>query len=679
MDDTAEPIVNLPPFGALRPVEAGARVLALIEENRAAILARLARGAPWSWDNLVAPAEERDDRLNRAWAALNHLHAVADNEELRRVYNDCVAKLTDYGTELAQNEDLFRAWSALASGPPHDVLDAAQRKVVDNTLRDFRLSGVELAPQPRARFREIQQRLSLLQTRFEENLLDATQAWTRQVTDARTVHGLPESALALARQNAATRQLGGWLFTLDFPSYQPVLQYADDRELRRAMYEAYVTRASDRGPDAGRFDNGPLMIEILALRREQAALLGFASHAHRSLARKMAQSTGEVLDFLRDLARRSRPMAQRELAELREFAAEHDAPAQLEAWDLPYWAEKLRAARYDFSEEELRPYFAAPRVLEGLFEVTHRLYGMRITERGGVDAWHPDVRCFDVRDADRRLRGVFYVDLYARPHKRGGAWMDECAARRRGSAGTHAPVAFLTCNFTPPVGGAPALLTHDEVITLFHEFGHGLHHLLTRVDYAPVSGINGVPWDAVELPSQFHENWCWQREALDLFARHHASGAPLPAALFDKMQRARHFHNGLQMLRQLEFALFDFELHLAPVVPDNAAIQALLDGVRREIAVIAVPDWNRFQHGFAHIFAGGYAAGYYSYKWAEVLSADAFSKFEENGIFDAGTGREFLRSILECGGTREPLDLFVEFRGRPPSIEPLLRQSGLTP
>jgi oligopeptidase A len=456
------------------------------------------------------------------------------------------------------------------------------------------------------------------------------------------------------------------------------MTYADDRELRHQVYEAYVTRASDRGPHAGRFDNGPVMERILAGRHELAGLLGFPSYAERSLATKMAESTEQVLGFLRDLAHRSLDLARRDLDEIRAFARAQGC-ADLQAWDISYYAEKLRQEKYAVSQETLRPYFPANRVIAGMFEVVQRLFGLSIREVTGVPVWHPDVRFYDIYDNQDLLRGRFYLDLYARPNKRGGAWMDDCIGRRIAAEGqVQIPVAYLTCNFTPPVGDAPALLTHDEVQTLFHEFGHGLHHMLTQVDWLGVSGINGVPWDAVELPSQFMENWCWERAALNLISGHHQTGQPIPDALYQKMLAARNFQAGMQMVRQLEFALFDFRVHHDYDPAQGARVQQILDEVRAEVAVVHPPEYNRFQHGFSHIFAGGYAAGYYSYKWAEVLSADAFSRFEEEGIFNAETGAAFMEAVLEQGGAREPMELFAEFRGRKPQIDALLRHSGIT-
>ncbi|HXG28502.1 MAG TPA: oligopeptidase A [Nevskiales bacterium] len=667
---------GLPPFSRIRAEHAEPAVDRILAENRQAVATLLARGGPWDWDRLARPLEELDDRLHRAWAPAAHLNHVLNSEGWRTAYNACLAKLSDYATELGQNEDLYRAWQALAEGPEFAQLDPGQQKLVRDTLRDFRLSGVALPPADKARFKDIMQQLSRLQSRFEENLLDATQAWEKSIADARALAGLPPSALAQAQQQARNRGLDGWLLTLEFPSYHAVITYADDRALREEIYTAFCTRASDQGPHAGRFDNSALMEDILRLRHEAARLLGYANFAERSLATKMAQTPAQVLDFLRDLARRSRPRAERELAELRDFARATLDIGELQAWDIAYASEKLRQARFRISDEELRPYFPLPQVLDGLFAIVGRLYGVRIEPLTGADVWHADVTAYEIRDAEG-VRGRFFLDPYARPNKRGGAWMDDCAGRRRGRRGLQIPIAFLTCNFTPPLPGQPALLSHEEVITLFHEFGHGLQHLLTRVETAGVAGINGVPWDAVELPSQFMENWCWERESLDLMARHWQSGAPLPEDLYRRLRAARNFQSALMMLRQVEFALFDFRLHLEYDPARGGRVLETAQAVRDEVAVFQPPAFNRFPHSFAHVFAGGYAAGYYSYKWAEVLSADAYSAFEEAGLFDPATGRRFLSTILEQGGSREAMELFVAFRGRPPTIEPLLRHNGL--
>ncbi len=677
MDNPLLDFSGLPRFSEIRPEHVEPAVDALLAECRQTIECALKRTDDYTWDNLVAPIEEADDRLDRAWSQVNHMNSVVNSGTLREAYNACLPKLSEYATEVGQNEALFRAFRQIADGPEYMRLDAAQRKVIDNALRDFHLSGVDLPPRQRARFREVMQELSSLHARFEENLLDATNGWHKQVTDENRLAGLPHSARALARQIAEREGLEGWVFNLEFPSYHPVMSYADDRDLRRELYEAYVTRASDEGPNAGKWDNTPVMERILALRHEVAQLLGYRNYAERSLATKMARSTDEVMRFLHELAARALPKAREELDEVRAFARERHGMADLEAWDVAYYSEKLRQHKYAISQEELKPYFPETRVLPGMFAVVERLYGLDIREREGIDAWHPDVRFFEIFDRDGSLRGQFYLDLYARPNKRGGAWMDECISRRRTAHGVQTPVAFLTCNFSPPIGDDPALLTHDEVITLFHEFGHGLHHMLTRVDYAGVSGISGVAWDAVELPSQFMENWCWEREALDLIAGHYRSGERLPGDLFERMRAARNFQSAMQMVRQLEFAIFDFRLHMEYDPARGPRIYEILDEVRREVAVIHPPSFNRFPHSFSHIFAGGYAAGYYSYKWAEVLSADAFAAFEERGVFDRETGERFLRAILERGGSREPMELFVDFRGREPTIDALLRHSGL--
>ena len=679
MNETVYQTRNLPSFSRIQINQVESDLERLLDNNRQTLELLLKGGKEYSWENLVHPIEEMQDELHRFWSPISHLHSVADNDELRKVYNKCIPKLTEYNTEMGQNEDLFHAYEQLAESDEFSRLDQAQKKIIENALRDFRLSGVDLNKKNKKEFQVILQELSKYETKFEENLLDATHAWSKHVTDEKQLKGLPPSALALAAQNAKNENKPGWLFTLDFPSYLPVMQYADNQSLRREMYESYVTRASDQGPDAGKWDNSEMMVKILSLRIRLAELLGFNNYAEYSLERKMAPNTEEVLSFLQDLAQRSKPVAENEFKELKDFAKKNYGTEELNAWDTTYYAEKLRQFKYEFSQEELRPYFPVPQVLAGLFSVVNRLYGLDIHEQSGVDTWHKDVRFFEIYDETKQLRGCFYLDLYARTHKRGGAWMDECIVRKRHGKTLQYPVAYLNCNFSPPVNGEPGLLTHDEVTTLFHEFGHGLHHMLTRIDYPDVAGINGVPWDAVELPSQFMENWCWERESLDLIAKHYKSGDLLPDDLYKKMIRAKNFHSGMQMVRQLEFALFDFRLHSSPVPLDIAAIQALLDQVREEVAVLHPPAYNRFQHSFSHIFSGGYAAGYYSYKWAEVLSADAFSKFEQNGIFDRVTGRQFLHTFLEQGGARDPMDLFIEFRGRKPGIEALLRHSGILP
>jgi len=552
-----------------------------------------------------------------------------------------------------------------------DELQPGQRKILEDALRDFRLAGVALAPEPRARFRAIMQELSTLGAKFEENLLDATQAWRLHVTDEARLAGLPEGARERAAEAARTRGLEGWVLTLDFPCYHAVMSHASERALRREMYEAWVTRASDHGPSAGKFDNGPIMADILRLRREAARILGFDNYAELSLETKMAASVDEVRGFLEDLAQRSRNAAERELDAVREFAGQ-----PLEAWDIAYWSERVREHDYQVSDEALRPYFPAERVMAGLFDTTARLFGIRIVPGGEVDTWHPDVEFFRIENGDGSLLGHLYTDIYAREQKRGGAWMDECVGRARLGTEVSLPVAFLVCNFMPPVGERPGLLSHDDVVTLFHEFGHCLHHLLTKVEWPSAAGINGVAWDAVELPSQFLENFAWHPEVVERLSGHYQSGEPLPRTLLEKLIASRNFQSAMQMLRQVEFALFDIRLH-AREAADAAAVIDELDAVRREVAVVSYPDFNRFAHGFSHIFGGGYAAGYYSYKWAEVLSADAFGAFEERGVLDAETGRRFRECILEVGGSVEPMDAFVAFRGRPPEPGALLRLAGI--
>jgi oligopeptidase A len=667
--------LELPPFSRIGAEHVLDAVQTLLARGRGRVAEVLDAAEEPTWESLVQPIAEIDDRINRAWSPVAHLNAVADNPRLREAHNAALPLLSEYATEMGQNEGLYNSYRRIAESKG---LNPSQRKVLANAMRDFRLAGVDLAPGKKARFKELSKRLAELQSTFSENVLDATQGWKKQLRDVEQLAGLPPSALALAADTAEREGLEGWLLTLEFPSYHPVMSYADDESLRRELYEANSTRASDQGPNAHTWDNSQVIEEIMALRHERARLLGFGNYAELSLARKMAPGTEQVLEFLRDLARRARPLAEKELLELETFAAKQLGGKSLQAWDIPYYSEKLRKAKHDLSQEELRPYFPVTRVLEGMFQVAHRLYGLDIEPVEGIDTWHPDVLFFQIRDADGELRGRFYLDLYARPHKRGGAWMDECRVRMRRSGGVQTPVAYLTCNFTPPVGGQPSQLTHDEVTTLFHEFGHGLHHLLTRIDYPSISGINGVAWDAVELPSQFLENWCWEEQALDVISGHVETGKSIPAELFARLKDARNFQSGMQMLRQIELALFDFRLHLEYDPERGANVNRLLDAVRAEVAVLIPPKFNRFAHAFSHIFGGGYAAGYYSYKWAEVLSSDAYSKFEENGIFHRKTGEEFLHCILEKGGSRDAMALFVDFRGREPSIDALLRHSGVT-
>jgi oligopeptidase A len=666
LDDT-----GLPAFSMIRPTHVEPAIRTVIDENRRRVEEILAAADPPRWHNLVAPLEALDHRLARVWAPVGHLNAVQNTEALRQAYNACLPLLSEYSSELGQHEGLFRAFERVLADEG-DQLGSGQRKILTDALRDFRLAGVALAAKPRARFRAIMQELSTLGAKFEENLLDATQAWRLEIHDESRLAGLSEATQERAQQAARARGLGGWVLTLDFPCYHAVMCHASDRELRREMYEAWVTRASERGPTAGRFDNNPVMEAILRLRHEAASILGFASYAELSLETKMASSSAEVGAFLEDLAQRSRPAAEAELEAVRKFAGQ-----PLEAWDIAFWSERLREHSYQISDEELRPYFPADRVLAGLFDTTAQLFGIRILPGGPVDTWHPEVEFFRIEDSDGGLLGHLYTDLYAREQKRGGAWMDECVGRARFGSLTALPVAFLVCNFMPPVGERPGLLSHDDVVTLFHEFGHCLHHLLTRVDWPSAAGINGVAWDAVELPSQFLENFAWHPAVIDRLSSHYRSGETMPGALLERLIASRNFQSAMQMLRQVEFALFDIRLHAQGAV-DAAGIMTALNSVRREVAVVPYPEFNRFAHGFSHIFGGGYAAGYYSYKWAEVLSADAFSLFEENGVMDSSTGRRFRECILEVGGSIDALDAFVAFRGRPPEPAALLRLAGIS-
>jgi oligopeptidase A len=675
---TTTPIENtdgLPMFSAILPEQIKPAVERAIAHCKT-VIEQVVESGDTSYANIVEAIDEADDKLGKIWSPVSHMNSVVSSDELREAHDACLPLLSEFGTWVGQHEGLYNAYKALRDSSEYTQLKESQQKQIDNTLRDFTLSGVALDADKKQRFAEIQAKLSELSSTFSNNVMDATMGWTKHVTDEGELAGLPESALAAAQQAAHQKDLQGWLFTLDIPSYLPVMLYADNRELREEMYRAYATRASDLGPNAGKWDNSPIIKETLKLRTELAKLLGFDSYAERSLATKMANSTDQVVTFLQDLATKSKPQAQRDLDEVLSFANDVHGVAQLEAWDISYYSEKLKQQKYAISDEILRPYFPESKVVSGLFATVEKLYGIQIEEQQGVDTWHPDVRFFNITDSHGEPRGSFYLDLYARAKKRGGAWMDECRVRRyRADGSLQLPVAYLTCNFNGPVGGKPALFTHDEVVTLFHEFGHGIHHMLTKIDVAGVSGINGVPWDAVELPSQFLENWCWQEEALALISGHYESGEPLPSDLLEKMLAARDYQSAMQMVRQLEFSLFDFTLHME----DGATVdvQQVLDKVRQQVAVLTPPSFNRFQTSFGHIFAGGYAAGYYSYKWAEVLSADAFSRFEEEGIFNPETGADFLHHILEMGGSREPMDLFVAFRGREPQVDALLRHSGI--
>ena len=673
-------LASLPKFSTVDVSSLVDDLKQIIADNKHAVDALFDQKQTVTWENLIRPLENYSDNLSKFFSPFSHLHNVADSPELREAYNEALPILSEYANEYSQDKRIFEAYSTLSTlDAKEDILTIEQKQVAKNALRDFHLSGIDLDEIPQKRMREIRLALTKLSTKFEERVLDATQKWKKHITNEASLSGMPASALALCQQNAEKDNLPGYVLTLDYPCYMPVMTYADDRQLRAEIYEAFVTKASELGPHANTFDNSETINEILKLRHELSNLLGFANYAEYSLATKMANSTSEVTQFLTKLAKQSRPAAEKELAELQQYARQHLDLDTLEAWDMSYAAEKLRQDRFAISQEELRPYFPIDRVFAGLFEIVGKLFGLSISEIDNVETWHEDVRVFQVRDANGSLRGLFYTDLYASEFKRAGAWMDDCIGRREFGQTIQYPVAYLTCNFSPPVGKGknkkPATLTHDEVLTLFHEFGHGLHHMLTLVGEAPVAGINGVPWDGVELPSQFLENWCWETEALGLISGHVDSGEPISDQLVQRMKAAKNFHAALQMLRQIEFALFDFRLHAE--YHDNINVQQLLDEVRGDVAVVKPPKYNRFQNSFSHIFAGGYAAGYYSYKWAELLSADAFSKFEEQGIFDTETGEDFRRCILERGGATEMMECFKAFRGREPEIEPLLRHSGL--
>ena len=669
-------IKDLADYSAIKPVHVEPALDKLLKEGRALTKELLAKNSEYTWDNLIYPLEVMDNEMERMWSPVSHLNSVMNTPELRDAYTACLPKLSEYSTEMGQNKQLFEALQQIQNNQEALRLDKAQRKSLEDSLKGFRLSGVDLSEDKKKRFAEISTELSTLTSKYSDNVLDATNAWSKEISDVSQLAGLPETAIEQAAEAAKQRDLSGWLLTLDFPSYYAVMTYADDRQLRAEVYRAYSTRASDQG-DKPELDNSENMGRILQLRQEKADLLGFDSYADLSLDTKMADSPGQVIEFLEELADKSLPYAKKEFAELKAFAKEELGLDDLQAWDIGYASERLKQQRYAISDEDLKPYFPVDKVLDGLFMLVQTLYNITIKQNTDVKSWHKDVRFYEIYDADNKLKARFYLDLYARQHKRGGAWMADFCSRFKMKDKLQTPVAFMTCNSAPPAGGKPALFTHDEVITLFHEFGHGLHHMMTQVDYLDISGISGVEWDAVELPSQFMENWCWQREALDMFAEHYETGEKLPDELFDKMQAARHFQTAMGMVRQLEFSLFDMKIHQNPGIDSAEKIQQALDETRKKVAVVIPPDFNRFQHGFSHIFAGGYAAGYYSYKWAEVLSADAFARFEEEGLFSPAVGNAFLTEILEVGGSRPAMESFIAFRGREPKVDALLKHSGL--
>lgn len=685
---------GLPHFLEIKNEHITPAIEVLLTDNRAVIEKVKADKRTPTWEIFVQPIVDANERLSRAWGQISHLNAVMNNAQLREIYNENLPLITQFYAELSQDLSLFEKFKQLRSSAEFNALAAARKKIIDNELRDFRLGGAELPAEKKQRFLQIQEELSKLSSKFNDNLLDATNAFSIYIEDAGTVAGIPADVLQAAVEQAKSDGKTGWKFTLHMPSYLPVMQYADNRDFRAKMYRAYAIRASEFDSQTGSDqDNMPLINKILKLRQEAAQILGYQNYAEVSLATKMATSPQQVLDFLKKLALKAKPYAMKDLQALQQFAAEKLNLQTLEAWDLAYVSEKLQQARYDFSDQEIKHYFPEERVLAGMFRLVEKMYGIHISQviaARKVQYWHSDVKFFDIHDSNGQLIGQFYLDLYARSSKRGGAWMDEAIARRRldknhtGKDDIQIPVAYLTCNFSAPVNvdgkSRQALFTHNEVIVLFHEFGHGLHHLLTKVEDLGVSGINGVEWDAVELPSQFMENFCWEWDVLATMTQHIETGESLPRALFDKMIKAKNFQSGLQMLRQIEFALFDMHVHFDYDASGNKTVLQLLEDIRNEVSVIIPPDFNRFPNSFAHIFAGGYAAGYYSYKWAEVLSADAYSMFEEtasDGVVNAATGSHFLEEILAVGGSRSALESFIAFRGREPELDALLRHNGM--
>ncbi|MDB5806853.1 MAG: family metallopeptidase [Betaproteobacteria bacterium] len=673
---------GLPRFADIKTEHISPAIDSLIAEARA-VAARCSSDASGNtWDDFVAPLEDINEKLSRAWGAVGHLHSVVDSPELRDAYNENLPKVTEYWTDLGQNLGLFNKYKALAASSAYAALPPARRKIIDNEVRDFRLSGAELSDEKKERFKEIQEEQAATGAKFSENVLDATNAFALYIEDEKRLAGLPQDIKDAAREAAEKDGKPGWKLTLKAPSYIPVLQYAEDRALRETIYRANVTRASEFG-DA-KLDNTPLIDKIVALRNEEAKLLGYNNFAEVSLVPKMANTPQQVEEFLTDLATRARPFAERDYAELKAFAKSELGLEPLEAWDTMYASEKLREQRYAFSDQEVKEYFPEHKALEGLFKVVETVFSVKI-KPDTAPVWNEDVRFFRIESADAKdagaLIGQFYFDLYSRDTKRGGAWMDDAITRRAKKAGVQTPVAYLTCNFARPVADAsgkkrPALFTHDDVITLFHEFGHGLHHMLTRVDDLGVAGINGVEWDAVEVPSQFMENFCWEWDVLKHMTAHVDTAKPLPRELFDKMIAAKNFQAGLATVRQIEYSLFDMRLH-GDFDPRQQTPLQLLDQVRAEVAVILPPAYSRFPNNFSHIFAGGYAAGYYSYKWAEVLSADAYSAFEEEGVLSSQAGARFRREVLGVGGSRSAAESFRAFRGRDPSLDALLRHNGM--
>jgi len=672
------PLLNtqyLPKFSSIQPSDVSSALTMVLNEAEQQILTLedvVNSKQKTSWDNFAAPLENIEESIDRVWSTVSHLNAVNDSKELRKAYQEGLQALTEFHTQLGQNQTIFSGYQHIQNSTEFEQLSTAQKKIINNSIRDFRLSGAELSGDKKSQYTSIALELSELSNQFSQNILDATQNWHLLITNPEELTGLPQDVLERAAQGDAE-----WKFGLDAPTYIAVMQYADNAKIRESFYEAYATRASDVGPDAGKFDNTQLITKIVELKQQKAALLGYKNYAELALTTKMADSAIEVIEFIRELEHYAKPRAQEELAELQTFAKEQYSIDHLDPWDIAYYSEKQKQQEFAFSAEEVKQYFPASHVIQGLFGVVKKLFNIDVKPNEKAETWHDDVMVFDVINDQGSLFGQFYADIYVRKNKRGGAWMGTCRHHRQTEGSQQIPVAYLTCNFAPATDEKPALLSHDDVETLFHEFGHTLHHLLTQVNEMSVAGINGVAWDAVELPSQFLENWCWHPESIELISQHYLTGDALPAELLDKMLRAKHFQSGMQTLRQLEFSLFDMRLHHDHIINGKISVQDLLDEIRSTIAVIQPPSYHRFQNSFSHIFAGGYAAGYYSYKWSEVLSADAFNRFEEEGIFNQETGQSFLENILAKGGEEEPKVLFENFRGRPPSIQPLLTHSGL--
>lgn len=672
----SELLIKRPDFSSLQVDLIESQLESLIAECQQVVDKVSAVDSP-TWNSLMQPLGEVHNALSLFWSPVSHLNSVMNNDKLREVNKRCLPKLSSYYTALGQNSELYNATLSLKNSDTYASLLPEQKAQIDQDLRDFELGGVSLSDSAKTRFGEIALELSRLKTEFSDNVLDATNAWEKCVDNESALDGMPASAVAAAKQRAEAKNKSGYLLNLEFPSYMAVMMFANDRALREEMYTAFATRASDKGPHANQFDNSERIEQILTLRAEKARLLGFDTYADLSVVPKMVESPQQVMDFLNDLADKAVPVAQEEFQKLKTFAQEALGLDDLAAWDVAYVSDRLKKQLHDVSDEELKPYFPADKAIPGMFAVVGKLFGLNIEPINDADVYHPDVKLYGIKDAQGRPRGEFYLDNYARENKRGGAWMDVCATRQRVGDGVQQPIAYLTCNLTPPVGDDPALLTHMEVTTLFHEFGHGLHHMLTQVETAGVSGINGVEWDAVELPSQFLENWCWERESIDLISGHYQTGEALPDQLLEKMRNARNFQSAMQLVRQLEFSLFDMQLHLDATPEKAPDVQSTLNSIRDRVAAVEVPEFNRFQTSFSHIFAGGYSAGYFSYKWAEVLSADAFSRFEEEGIFSESAGHDFLTQVLEVGGSRDAMSSFKAFRGREPKVDALLRHSGL--